>query len=448
MNGVPISISKVLKHLKEKPIVRDTISTTILSIMGKGIGFLIPFFVAAWFGISGETDSFFFAFGLILFLAQMFSPAVESVIVPFIVSARAKNEDVGEFVGRVLGISAAGLSIIAVLFLIAAKPVLSVLTKFSPDELSLTQTILFETAPLVILLVWTGILSGALNAYKIFSIPALSPAFRAIVAIGFIFAFKDTMGVHAIAWGYVTGEVIRLSILFLFLKKLKLFHLKLSLGWEEGFSEFFRTSSYQIIGLSVLAFTPTINQAMASWLGTGNVSLLEYANRLYLIPTTLMASGLMVTVLSHWSADFQTGGEEALRKNVLNAVMVVGTCGLFLTIPLFLAKDYIVNIVYGYGKFPKGQMHEVAQIFGFFLLGLTPFLIALLYSRAFLTLKNTKVLLLAALVMVMGTVGFNLIFMRIMGIRGIALAASTVACLSLSILIFLFHRKTPMSNEH
>ncbi|GBD97318.1 MAG TPA: hypothetical protein ENG83_07780 [Nitrospirae bacterium] len=442
MNGIPISISKLLKRVRAKPLVWDTITTTIMSIVGKGIGFLIPFFIAAWFGVSSKTDSFFFAFGLILFLAQMFAPAVESVIVPFITDAIAKNEDVGEFLGRTLGISAVGLSALAVLFLMVIKPVLSILTRFSPDELNLIQTILFETAPLVILLVWTGILSGTLNAYKIFSIPALSPAFRAIVAIAFIFAFKESIGVHAIAWGYVIGEAIRLGILFLFLKKLRLFRLKFSIGWEKSFSQFFRTSSYQIIGLSVLAFTPIINQTMASWLGTGNVSLLEYANRLYLIPTTLMSSGLMVTVLSHWSIDYQTGGEAVLKKNVLNGVKAVGAGGLLLTICIFLAKDYLVSMVYGHGEFPKEQIHEVAQIFGFFLLGLTPFLIALLYSRAFLTKKNTKVLLFTAMIMVMGTIIFNLIFMQIMGIRGIALASSIVAFVSLAVLIFLFHRKT------
>ncbi|HDH52922.1 MAG TPA: hypothetical protein ENH24_00365, partial [Nitrospirae bacterium] len=241
MNGVSTSISKVLKHLRGKPIVRDAITTTILSIIGKGVGFLIPFFIAAWFGVSSETDSFFFAFGLILFLAQMFSPSVESVIVPFIAGAIAKKEDVGEFLGKTLGISAVGLSVITVLFLIAAKPILSVLTKFSPDELSLIQTILFETAPLVVLLVWTALLSGTLNAYKIFSIPALSPAFRAIITIGFIFALKDIIGVHAIALGYVAGETVRLIILFLFLKRLRLFRLKFSITWERRFSQFFRT---------------------------------------------------------------------------------------------------------------------------------------------------------------------------------------------------------------
>ncbi len=440
MNWICLSVSGLLKSLRSNQLVWDTITTTALSIVGKGAGFLIPFFIAAWFGVSGSTDSFFFAFGLILFLSQMFSPAVESVIVPFIAGAVARGEDVGEFLGRTLGISAVGLSVIAVLFLIVAGPLLSLLTRFSSDELELIRSILFETAPLVVLLVWTAILSGTLNAYKKFSMPALSPAFRAIVTMAFIFFFKDAIGVHAIAWGYVAGEVVRLGILFVFIKRLRLFRFKFSVGWDKNFTHFLRTSAYQVGGLSVLAFTPLINQAMASWLGTGNVSLLEYANRLYFIPVTLMICGLMVTVLSHWSEEYQEGGDELLKKNVLKAVNIVGAIGIFLTVALFFARDYLVKIVYGYGEFPKEQMDDVAMIFGFLLIGLTPHLLGILYSKAFLTQKNTKVLFYTPIVMVIGTLMFNLVFMRKMGITGIALSASTVALLSLAILSFFFHK--------
>ncbi len=443
MKRVFISISKAIRSLREKPLIRDTISTTFLSIIGKGVGFLIPFFVAAWFGVSGETDAFFFAFALILFLANIFSPAVENVIVPFIASAQADNEDVGEFLGKIMGVSALWLSILAALFLVLSKPLLALLTKFSPEGLDLIQTILIETAPMVVLLVWTAILSGTFNAYKIFSIPALSPAFRAVVTISFIFALKDVIGIHAIALGYVTGEIVRLCILLLLLKRLRLFRIKFSLKWEKKFSHFFKTSSYHVIGMSVLAFTPIINQAMASWLGTGNVSLLEYANRLYMIPSTLIASGLMIPVLSHWSADYQTGGEKSLKKNVFKAMKVIAPVMLLMTISLFLAKDLLVGIVYGYGKFPKEQMHEVASIFGLLLLGITPFSVSMLYSRAFLTQKNTKVFLISDLVTVTGTVVLNLILMQAMGIKGLALSASIVTLLSLIILSFIFHRQRP-----
>lgn len=300
-------ISKVIEQFKSSPIVRDTVVTTIFATSGRGVGFLIPFFIAAWYGVGKETDAFFFAYSLIIYLATIFSPVMESIIVPFIAEKRAKQEDVGGFIGRVLGISALGLLALSGIFLIVIKPFLAVLTRFSPEGIDLIYRILLETIPLLVLLVWTSILAGTLNAYKVFVIPAMSPAFRALMTIGFIYLFKKSLGVHAIAWGYVAGEIFRLSILFWLLQKLNLFRLRVRVGWEPKFNEFLKASSYQIIGMSIMAFTPVINKTMASWLGKGSVSILEYADRLYMIPLTFLASGFVVTFLSHWSDRYQTG---------------------------------------------------------------------------------------------------------------------------------------------
>ena len=95
---------KKLTNIRNRPLVWDTIKTTFWSVIGRGAGFLIPFFIAAWFGVSEETDAFFFAYGIILFLSGIFAPVVESVIVPYVAEARSNNEDVGKFIGNILSV--------------------------------------------------------------------------------------------------------------------------------------------------------------------------------------------------------------------------------------------------------------------------------------------------------------------------------------------------------
>jgi putative peptidoglycan lipid II flippase len=434
-------ISQLLSRIKSSPIVRDTLITTFFATSGKGIGFLIPFFIAAWYGVDKNTDAFFFAYGLIIFLAMIFAPVMESILVPFIAEKRAKNNDIGQFVGRILGMSAIGILALSAIFLIVIKPLLMMVTKFSPDGLDLIYNILLESIPLVVLLVWTSILSGALNAYKIFVIPAISPAFRAVVTLLFIYVFKDNIGVHAIAWGYVIGELSRLGILFILLRRLKLFQLQISIGWEEQITDFFKTSSYQIIGMVVLGLAPIINKTMASWLGKGNVSILEYADRLYMIPLTFLTSGFMVTFLAHWSDRYQTGGETQLRKDVYRAGIIVGIISIILTILLFITKGYLIPLVYGYGKFPQELTSDVVMVFGYYLLGLAPYFLSQVYVRAFLTMKDTKVLLVIGILRSFGVFIISLGLMRIMGIAGIALATTIVTFGIFLILLFLFHRK-------
>jgi len=431
-------LKRYIMSLFKHELVKDTIWTTFLSVLGKGVGFFIPFFIAAWFGVSSETDAFFFAYGLIIFLATIFSPVVESIIVPFIAEARAKSEDVGVFVGKVLGISGVSLCILSIFFMIAIKFVLPYVTRFTPEGLNLIYIILLESIPLVVLLVWTSVLAGSLNAYKIFSIPALSPAFRAFMTLSFIFAFKGLLSIHSIALGYVAGEIFRLGILLFLLKRLKIIRLKLSLGWEEKFGNFLKTSSYQLIGMAFLSFTPIINKTMASWLGLGNVSLLEYAERLYMIPVTLIGSGLLITLLSHWSERFQIGGTDALKQDVLKTVKVIGIIGAILSLLFIFTRYDLVKLAYDHGGFPREKIGAIASILGFYFLGLTPSFLSQIYVRAFLTRKDTKVLLYMAIFMFLSTIIFNLAFVKVMGVSGIALASSVVNLLAFIILFFIF----------
>ena len=288
-------IFKLYQHL----LVRDIVKTTTWSTVGKAGGLLVPYFIAAWFGVCDETDAFFFVYGVILFLSGIFAQVVETVIVPYAAEARAKDEDVGKFVGNILCVSGVGLFVVVGLLILVIKPILSIITRFDEQSLSLIFKLLIESAPLIIPLVWTSVLIGALNTYKKFAFPAMSPAFRAAVNLIIILTFKDICGIHSIAFGYVLGEFARLAILFAVIKKLNLFKLRFSFQIDHKLAGFFKTASYQILGMTVIGLNPFIDKTMASWLGHASVSVLHYANILYMIPVTFLLGGLTVTLISY-----------------------------------------------------------------------------------------------------------------------------------------------------
>lgn len=423
-------------------IVKNTITTTALGGIGKAIGFLVPFFVASWYGLSPQTDAFFFAYGLIIFLATILSPVVESIIVPFIAESRAKGEDVSTFLGSVLGISAVSMIALTLVFLLIIKPVLGFATQFPQEGQSLIFTILIETAPLLLLLVWTSLLSGVLNSYKVFSIPALSPALRAVIVLGFMFGFKDKIGVHAIALGYVLGEFFRLVALTLIIKKLNLFSLRLSIRWDENISRFFKTSSYQIVGMTAAAFTPIINKTMASWLGPGNVTILEYSERLYMIAITLVTAGLYPVLLSHFSSEFYNSNKqmEKFIITIKRGIRVVFLVSFLVSLVFILLREPLVNIVYNRGKIPDQGLLTIQTTFFFFLVGFISYATGSVLTRALLTLKNTKVIMYAGVLNCILTVVFNYILMNLLGVAGIALATSiTVTVLNILLFVYFFY---------
>lgn len=424
---LPLALMESRNRIRSYPFLWDTATTTLLSTIGNGVGFLIPLFIARWFGITSDTDAFFFSYGLILFFSMTVAPVVESVIVPYIAEARKMESDVAVFVGRILCITGVALTVISVAFLPVVKPLLHALTDFEGHTLNLVYQLLIEFSPLTILLVCTSILSGTLNAYGKFAFPAISPAFRAVVNIGAIYGFKDILGIHAIAIGYLLGEIARLGILFAAAKRLNLFRLNLSFCFEPKLKEFFRTALYQVIGMLSMGLNPVVDRTMASWLKEGSVSILHYADRLYMIPVTFMATGLMVTLLTRWSSGYSETGLGGIREDVKKAVKWVGVASFVIAILLFFLHQPITKLAFGRGAFSHPQLSEVSWVWVCYLFGFMPYMMGRVCVRAHLAAKNTKVIMRYGLYSLFLNIFLNAILMIHFGVAGIALSTSVVS---------------------
>lgn len=431
-------MSRASDSVRSGRIVRDAVLTTSLSTIGRGVGFAIPFFVAAWFGVNADTDAFFFAYGLVILLAGVFAPVVESVLVPFVAEIKTQDElAVRSFLGTALVVSTLGLAAVGAVLVLVSKPILAVVSNFPDESVDLIGRLLLETFPLFVLLTATSLLSGALNAYRFFALPAVSPALRAAAALLIIFIFRQKMGVHSIALGYVVGEGVRLAALLFQAARKGIAPSLASLVLDSRLLGFLKTASYQIVGMAVLAFNPVIDKTMASWLTPGSVSILEYANRLYEIPLAFVTRGLFVVLLSHWSARFYEGFESRFRRNVVNTAMLVGGGAAVLSVVLILFRAPLAGLVYGHGEFPEGHLPTVCAVWAFYLVGLGPTLFGRVFGRAHLVLKNTRLLMIVGMVNVCLKIALNLALIRSLGLSGLALS-TTITYSGLAVVLMLF----------
>jgi Uncharacterized membrane protein, putative virulence factor len=410
--------------IKNSTLIRDTITTSILSIIGKGVGFLIPFFVARWFGISNYTDAFFFAYGVILFLSITIAPAVESTVVPFINQLLHSKGDVGKFISTVFLFITPILMCLVWGVILLARPTLSIVTKFDSESLDLAIRLIIELSPLIALLVISSILAGSMNAYKRFATPALSPAFRAIVNLLIIYFLKNEWGVYSIARGYVIGELLRIAVLLYMIRKYRLFNWNFSFKLSNDIKEFFLTSAYQMMGMIAVGLNPIIDQTMASWLGSTKISILSYANRLYVIPITFLSSGFIVTLLSHWSDRVQKSGILRLASDVKKTLKVCAYISLAIAILSVLLSKYIVFLCYGKQTFSSSVSNEVVLCFIFYMVGLVPYILARVLTRALLTLKEVRILMAVGMLKNFLNIVLNIILMRYLGVIGIVMSTS------------------------
>jgi putative peptidoglycan lipid II flippase len=423
-------IAKAVSLLWSRNIFQDIVTTSMFTILGRSLGFFIPFLIAAWYGIGGETDAFFFAYGTIFFLCTIFSSVLASVVVPFVAEAKTKVDDQGRFIGSLLVGSGFGILFFSLIFMVSGYPLFRLITGFSDAQLKIAYILSLETLPIFFLVVWSSLLGGVLNAHQVFGRPQLSLGMRSTIIIILIFCLKDVWGIHAIPAAYVLGEGARSLFLFFSLNKVEGVTVKFILPDRQAL-KFFKTASVQVVGIISLALFPVMDKSVASWLGVGSVSLLDYADKLFFLPLGLFAEGLFVVLLSYWSRQTYNGQSEKLKSDVNQAVRRVLYFAIPVSITLFIFRYDYANFFYGRGAFPQDKIRELSQIAGMYILGLPLNLASALFGRGLLVLKNTPALAKVALGMLFLKIFLNFILYHTLGLPGLALSTSLVYGFSL-----------------
>jgi putative peptidoglycan lipid II flippase len=437
-----VKIRKNLAHVARSVFVRDTLSLTGIAVLGKSIGLLVPFFIALWFGAGRTTDSFFFAYGLILFFTSLLTATISTMIVPAIVEIRNDKSEVGGFIGSLFVWNTIGFLVISCISLFLLKPLLTLITRFPVNEQTSVVVFSAEMLPLILFLIYSSILDGACSAYKKYNIPGFIPVVRSIVTVVVIFMFKDGMSIHAVAAGYCIGEAVRLGLLILYVRSLKLFSVHLSFRVNSRWKSFVLLSMFQVIALVLMAVNPIIDRSIASWLGEGAISVLYYADRLYVILQVLVSGGIATVLLSHLSYTYNQKSIDIFMKNVYQAALGVCIVSIALGLLAAIFAEFIVRLALDRGAFDKNLLDPVRIAFLYYIVGFVFSMLSNVLIKAHLVLKNMNSILICAVIVFVCNILFDVLLSKIMGTGGIALATSIANIISAIYLLITFRMST------
>ena len=408
--------------LKES-IKKDTLTTFALAIAGRGLGFFIPLFIAAWFGTNRETDAFFLAYAIWLFVTLAFGNVFETLVVPFVAERRSQHKEVSGFIGKILAKSTLILAVIALALLLGIKPLLRIATRLSPETIDLVWVLMLEMCPMIFLSLATDTLNGVFNAYKIFYVSALSPGFRSLAVILTIFLLKHGMGVHAMAWAYLGGEGVRFFVSCIyFLHKIR----KGERGKEETpeTASFFKCMVPQLLGLIFINLIFLVDQSMASWFGPGALTIYAYAERIRNTLFLFFSAGAGSVVLSHWAHQLSGRTEPILWPKISRVIWKLFWVSAVFAIGMAWFRLPLNTLLFKRGQFPADSLLQVSNLFGILVLGVPFQVISLLGVRFLIVLKRNTFYMLLGLARLILDVPFNYLFMHFAGMNGIAFSTT------------------------
>jgi putative peptidoglycan lipid II flippase len=377
---------------------------------------------AHYLGSSSAADAFKAALKIPNFLQNLFGEGVLSAsFIP--VYAKLLGEKDERLAGRVAGVFASMLalavSILVLLGVLATPWILAAIAPgFEGEVRMLTIRIVRILFPGVGLLVLSAWCLGILNSHHKFFLSYVAPVLWNIAMIATLVIFGTRLGqgdlAIALSWGTVVGSALQFGIQLPFVFR---YAKNISFGLErhlEPVGEIFRNLGPVIVGRGVVQLSAYIDQMIASYLPTGAVSSLGYAQTIYLLPISLFGMSVAAAELPQMSRETGTAEDihAALRKRLERglrqiAFFVVPSAAAF----LFIGR-LLVAALYQTGEFRDDQTLYVWYILIGSTVGLLAMTLGRLYSSAFYALRDTKTPLkfAAARVVLTGVLGYLFAF--------------------------------------
>ncbi len=242
----------------------------------------------------------------------------------------------------------------------------------------------------------SGIFSGILNSHQHFLLPALAPIMFDIgILFGVVFLLPR-LGINGLAYGAVFGAGLHFSI-----QAPGLLHYRMRWRLELGLRNpqlwlVIRLMLPRIGGLGVFSLNFLVMNNIASRLGAGSVSALDWGWRLMQIPQTLIGTAMGIVIFPTLAALSELNDISGKRDAMSGALRFILICSIPSAIALILLGRPLIGLLER-GAFDASASALVYSTLSMFTLGLIVHSALEIIARSFYADKDTLTPLFAAL---------------------------------------------------
>lgn len=415
------------------------------TMLSRVFGFVRDILIAATLGAGTVADAFFVAFRLPNLFRRLFAEgAFAAAFVPIFSSilekdGRAKAQEFAEQAFAVL-------FVILALFVAAVEmamplAVWALATGFDAVEgkMELATELSRIAFPYLLFISLVSLQSGVLNSLGRFAAAAAAPVLLNLVLIAAMLGFGGTLETpgHVLSWGVFAAGVVQFGWLLFHCRRadfpIKLRRPRLTpkvrlLG---------RRTLPVVFGASLYQISLLIGTNLASQVGDGAVSFLWFADRVVQLPLGVAGVAVGTALLPALSRQLSAGDEAAASQSQNRGLEF----SLLLTVPaaiaLLVIAMPIVTVLFEHGKFGPAASRATANALMAYATGLPAYVLIKVLTPGFFAREDTKTPVRIAAAALLVNIVLNLIFMRIWGHVGIALATSVAAWVNAAALAYV-----------
>ncbi len=423
-----------------------------LFVVSRVFGLVREMVVGALFGTSAAYDAYQAAARIpeMIFLVVA-GGALGSAFIPAFADHMAKEDHAGAWrlASAIVNLALIVLTVTAGLTAVFA-PVLVrtvIAPGFDPPQQALTARLLQLMLLSPIIFGVSGIVMGALNAHQHFLLPALAPSVYNLSIIGGALLLGPRLGVMGMAVGVVVGAALHLLVQVPGLMRYGARYIP-TLGLDDpSVREVGRLMAPRVLGTAVIQLNFVVNNSLASMMGEGAVSAINYAWLLMMLPQGVFAQAVGTAAFPTFAEQVARGERDEMRSTLVATLRAVFFLSIPATVGLLMLGRPLVGLLFERGAFEAGSTEAVTWALAFYALGLVGYAGLEIVARAFYALHDTLTPVWVGGLAMGLNVALSLTLPGVFGLvgwphhAGLALANSVAILLELVALLVLMQRR-------
>jgi putative peptidoglycan lipid II flippase len=432
--------------IKEKTLARTAGAVSFATLISRILGLLREMVLAKYFNVFA-TDAFFAAFRIPNLLRDLFAEgALSASFVPTFTDywQNRGKEEAWRLANILINSLTVVLSGVTLLILFGAKYLVYFLVSgYSeiPGKIELTIQLTRIMSPFLLTVALAAAIMGILNTRGRFFIPAVAPAFfnvASILAGIFLAPYMPRFGqlpITAMAVGSLVGGTAQLYVQIPSLYRCG-YHYERLLEWNHpGLRRIMGLMLPAAFGLAATQINILIDNQLASYLGNGPVSWLNYAFRLMQLPIGIFGVSIATVHLATVSKRIATNDLVGVQSHLADAVKLAAFLNIPATLGLIFLRYPIVQVLYERGRFTPEYTIYTGDALLFYSLGLYAYSLVKIVTPTFYALGDTKTPVRYAAIVIAVKIAVNLALIRQLGFLGLALGTSIASILN-TVLLF------------
>ena len=426
-----------------RQVVAASIVLLSLSIVCKAAAAGREVATAYWFGTGEALDAFVVAFTIPTFAIVAIANSAGAALLPAFTQVRQRDGYASAV--RLLRES----TFWCLLLLIGATAIMAVASSwllglvspgFDAHQRSLTQQLMLWLVPAIVFRGLVSLWSAVLHSQERFAVTGLAPALTPLAVIICMFAMADAWGIQTLAIGVVIGSIAEAIVIAWFVVSSGYSLLPRPARLSPRMVQVAQQYVPLVVAAALMGSTTLIDNAMASQLGTGSVSTLNYGRKLVALAISIPTLSISKAIFPYFTKLIAARKWADLHDTLARSRFLILGVMIPMTLALILFSRPLTAMVLQHGAFDASSTGSVSWVQIMYAFQIPFYALGIIYVRLISSLRMNQLLTISTMISILLNVVLNYVLMQPMGVAGIALSTSLVYAVACGFLMFVTHR--------